>query len=94
MQVEDVASNPIDGASVSIEDTDSTQVAAGATGADGLVSNLEIVEEIHTVSGIGTPSVNTRNNHTVIVTAAGYQNYSDTETVASNTTHVAQLTAS
>jgi parallel beta-helix repeat protein len=94
VDVDDASGDPVVGATVSVEDTDSVEVASGTSDANGLVEDLEIVETTTTVVGTGTPSVDDRNDHTINVTAAGYQNYSQTETVDQDETHTAALTAS
>ena len=91
VKCENVGGSPISGASVSVEDKDSDPVADGTSNASGLVSELEITETVVTYNG-SVQSTDDRNDHTVKVTAAGYSNYSDTETVDASKTHTAVMT--
>lgn len=93
VDVDDSEGSPVSGATVSIKDTDLTEVYSSATGASGVIADIPVVATIIDRVGAGTPTTDDRNDITVDVTAAGYSAGQDVLTLTTDDSTTIALTS-
>lgn len=91
VNVTNEAASPIAGATVTVEDSEASEIYSGVTDANGVVQDVHVV--VRTLAGTTTLSTTNHYPHTLSVTASGYHPYSDVFSLTESTTVNVELTA-